>query len=353
MTELLGGKYEVLELAGEGGMAKVYRGQTHGAAGFTRPVAIKRVLAPLSQNPEFLKMFVEEARVVSELDHPNIAQIHDFDRDRAGEYYLVLEWVDGLTLTEWRQGYQAHGNHVPWNLTAAIGIEVLEALHAAHERTDPDGKPAPIFHRDVTPQNVMVSNCGVVKLTDFGLARAMDRSSITKPGFVKGKISYLAPELTYEAEPSAQTDVFSVGVVLWEVLAGEKLFKGKDPLKVVGTIRDAEVPSLFDYRDDLPLRLIDIIEKALRRNPIDRYASSRNMARDLAALLRATEEVTDSHVIARSVCWAREQLDHARPSEPETKPFAASEALTAAGSADETIPDPSIPLIRKKLSREG
>ncbi|TNF64449.1 MAG: serine/threonine protein kinase [Deltaproteobacteria bacterium] len=266
MTELLGGKYEVLELAGEGGMAKVYRGQTHGAAGFTRPVAIKRVLAPLSQNPEFLKMFVEEARVVSELDHPNIAQIHDFDRDRAGEYYLVLEWVDGLTLSEWRQGYEAHGHHVPWNLTAAIGIEVLEALHAAHERKDAEGKLAPIFHRDVTPQNVMVSNCGVVKLTDFGLARAMDRSSITSPGFVKGKLSYLAPELTYEAEPSAQTDVFSTGVVLWEVLAGEKLIKDKDPLKVVGTIRDMEIPDLTEFRGDVPTPLQEIIRKALRRS---------------------------------------------------------------------------------------
>jgi serine/threonine protein kinase len=348
MVELLGGKYEVLELAGEGGMAKVYRGQTHGAAGFTRPVAIKRVLAPLSQNPEFLKMFVEEARVVSELDHPNIAQIHDFDRDRTGEYYLILEWVDGLTLAEWRQGYREHGNHTPWSLTAAIGIEVLEALHAAHAREDAEGRPAPIFHRDVTPQNVMVSQCGVVKLTDFGLARAMDRSTITKPGFVKGKISYLAPELTYEAEPSAQTDVFSVGVVLWEVLAGEKLFKGKDPLKVVGTIRDMEIPDLAEFRDDLPERLREIIRKSLRRNPIERYASSRDMARDLAALLRTTEEVTDSHVIAQSVRWAGEQLDRARPSEPATKPFAAGESLSQADSADETVPDTNIPLTRRK-----
>jgi serine/threonine-protein kinase len=348
MTELLGGKYEVLELAGEGGMAKVYRGQTHGAAGFTRPVAIKRVLAPLSQNPEFLKMFVEEARVISELDHPNIAQIHDFDRDRMGEYYLVLEWVDGLTLAEWRQGYREHGNHTPWNLTAAIGIEVLEALHAAHVREDAEGRPAPIFHRDVTPQNVMISKCGVVKLTDFGLARAMDRSSITKPGYVKGKISYLAPELTYEAEPSAQTDVFSVGVVLWEVLASEKLFKGEDPLKVVGTIRCAEPPDLIEFRADLPERLREIIAKALRRDPIERYASSREMARDLAALLRTCEEATDSHVISQSVRWASEQLDRVRPSEPETKPYAALEALAKAGPADQTVPDTSIPLTRKK-----
>ena len=348
MVELLGGKYEVLELAGEGGMAKVYRGQTPGAAGFTRPVAIKRVLAPLSQNPEFLKMFVEEARVVSELDHPSIAQIHDFDRDRNGEYYLVLEWVEGVTLSDWRRGYQAHGHHTPWSLTAAIGIEVLQALHAAHARQDSEGRPAPVFHRDVTPQNVMLSNCGVVKLTDFGLARAMDRSSITKPGFVKGKISYLAPELTYEAEPSAQTDVFSVGVVLWEILAGEKLFKGEDPLKVLGTIRESEARSLAKIRDDVPERLIEIINKALRRNPIERYASSRDMARDLATLLRATEEVTDSHVLAQSVRWASKQLERAQPSEPPTKPFAARDALAQAESAAETLLDTSIPLTRRK-----
>lgn len=353
MTELLGGKYEVLELAGEGGMAKVYRGQTHGAAGFTRPVAIKRVLAPLSQNPDFLKMFAEEARVVSELDHPNIAQIHDFDRDRAGEYYLVLEWVDGLTLFDWRDAHRRHGLEAPWNLVAAIGIEVLQALHAAHERRDASGRPAPVFHRDVTPQNVMLSSCGVVKLTDFGLARAMDRSSITKPGFVKGKISYLAPELTYEAEPSAQTDVFSVGVVLWEVLAGEKLFKGKDPIKVVGTIRDTEVPDLIQFRSDLPSRLREIITRSLRRNPNERYRSSREMARDLAALLRSTEEVTDSDVIAKSVRWARHVLERERPSEPATKPFAAEEALSSAGPADETIPDPSIPLTRRKSVTRG
>ena len=348
MTELLGGKYEILELAGEGGMAKVYRGQTHGAAGFTRPVAIKRVLAPLSQNPEFLKMFVEEARVVSELDHPNIAQIHDFDRDRTGEYYLVLEWVDGLTLLEWRQAYREHGRHAPWQLTAAIGIEVLEALHAAHERKDATGKPAPIFHRDVTPQNVMISSCGVAKLTDFGLARAMDRTSITKPGFVKGKISYLAPELTYEAEPSAQTDVFSVGVVLWEVLASEKLFKGEDPIAVVGTIRDTEIPDLSRYRSDLPVALRQIIAKALQRNPAERHASSRLMARELARLLRATEEPTDSTIIAESVRWARELLRHTRANDPAAAPSAAEQAMPRTGAADETIPDPNIPLIRKK-----
>ncbi|MCZ6805688.1 MAG: serine/threonine-protein kinase [Deltaproteobacteria bacterium] len=347
IAELLGGKYEVLELAGEGGMAKVYRGQTLGAAGFTRPIAIKRVLAPLSQNPEFLKMFVEEARVVSELEHPNIAQIHDFDRDRAGEYYLVLEWVDGLTLAEWREAYRKNGRQTPWHLVAAIGIEVLKALHAAHVHVDRSGNPAPIFHRDVTPQNAMVSKCGVVKLTDFGLARAMDRSSITKPGFVKGKIAYLAPELTYEADPSAQTDLFSVGVVLWEVLAGEKLFKGKDPVKVVGFIRDMEIPSLAEMREDVPARLREIIERALQREPTDRYRTAHAMGRDLAALLRATQEPTDSDVIAKSVDWAQRQLNADNQTEGATKSFPPELALALAGAADETIRDTSIPLTRR------
>jgi serine/threonine-protein kinase len=188
----------------------------------------------------------------------------------------------------------------------------------------------------------------VVKLTDFGLAKAMDRSSITKPGFVKGKLAYLAPELTYEAEPSARTDVFSVGVVLWEVLAGEKLFKGEDPLKVVRTIRSLEIPDLSDLRSDLPERLRAIIRKALRRDPLARYGSSREMARDLAALLRDFKEITDAHVLAQSVRWARQQLQEARPSEPATKPFAAQAALADGRNADETVPDTSIPLTRRK-----
>jgi len=158
----------------------------------------------------------------------------------------------------------------------------------------------------------------------------------------------LAPELTYEAEPSAQTDVFSAGVVLWEVLAGEKLFKGEDPLKVLGTIRASDTPDLAELRDDLPERLVEIINKALRRNPIERYISSREMARDLAILLRATDEVTDSHVIAQSVRWATAQLERAQHSEPPTKPFAARDALAKADSAEQTLPDTSIPLTRRK-----
>lgn len=354
MSELLGGKYEVLDLAGEGGMAKVYRGQTHGAAGFKRRVAIKRVLAPLTQNEEFLSMFVEEARVISELEHPNITQIHDFDRDRSGDYYLVLEWVDGLTLAQWQHAHGEAGYATPWPIVAAIGIEVLKGLHAAHARLDASGNAAPIFHRDVTPQNVMVTIGGIVKLTDFGLARAMDRSKMTKPGFVKGKIAYLAPELTYEAEPSARTDVFSVGVVLWEVLAGEKLFQGEDPLKVIGRIRDGKIPQLTDKRQDVPADLRSIVSRALALRPEERYPSALEMGRALAQFLRGSSEPTDSEEIARSVRWARDELR--RLEESGATPDSNSEidlnpVLELRGpNADGTPPEESIPLTRKKNS---
>ncbi len=354
MSELLGGKYEVLALAGEGGMAKVYRGQTHGAAGFKRRVAIKRVLAPLTQNKEFLSMFVEEARVISELEHPNITQIHDFDRDPSGDYYLVLEWVDGLTLAQWQHAHRQTGYAAPWPIAAAIGIEVLKGLHAAHARLDANGEAAPIFHRDVTPQNIMISLGGVVKLTDFGLARAMDRSKMTKPGFVKGKVAYLAPELTYEAEPSARTDVFSVGVVLWEVLAGEKLFQGEDPLKVIGRIRDGKIPPLTEKREDVPTDLQSIVSRALALRPEERYPSALDMGRALAQFLRGSSEITDTEEIARSVRWARtelQSLDAAEGKPGSTLEVGLDPVLepvepAAGGSPSEG----SIPLTRKKSS---
>ena len=303
MPTLLAGKYEMLELAGKGGMAKVYRGLTHGAAGFARPVAIKRVIEPLTQNRKFVSMFVEEARVVSELQHPNIVQIHDFDRDETGLYFLVMEWVEGINLFDWRAAYKKAGHLTPWPLVSAFAIEVLKALGAAHERMTPDGINAPIYHRDVTPQNVMVSNEGFVKLTDFGLARAMDRTRMTSPEIVKGKLSYLAPELTHLEEPSAQSDIYGVGIVMWESLAGQKLHTGDKPMEILRAVQTAPTPPLNNFRDDIPERLEQTIRKALQKKPENRFESVRHMIRELAGLLRSVDESTDSGTIGRSVKW--------------------------------------------------
>lgn len=304
--EWIAGKYELLAQLGEGGMANVWRGVTHGAAGFTRKVAIKRVLPKLAVDSGFAAMFVEEARVVSELQHPNIVQVHDFDLDKNGRYFIVMEWVEGLDLDTWVKSFGE--SPTPWPLVAAIGIEVLRALGAAHERRDETGRPAPVIHRDVTPANILLGIHGIVKLADFGLARAMDRASMTAPGMVKGKLSYLAPELLEGQPAGVRTDLYGLGIVMWECLTGKRLFAGGGPGQVVMRVREGQVPSLRDARSDLPPSLVEVVHCALSRNPQDRFEAAAEMQRALSAILRTHPEPTDARPLGASVREAQERL---------------------------------------------
>jgi serine/threonine protein kinase len=314
---LLKGKYELLSLAGVGGMAEVWKAHVHGASGFRRLVAIKRVLEEFGSNPEFVEMFIEEARVGSELDHPNVVHIHDFDIDDAGRLFLVMEWVDGLDLSQWAEAFRSARRETPWALVIAIGIEILKGLGAAHERHDASGVLSPIFHRDVTPHNVLLSKRGIVKVTDFGLARAMDRARMTRPQILKGKLSYSAPELVTGGDPSAQSDLFGVGIVLWEVLAGGKLFVGDSPLAILERVRDCVIPSIAERRPDVPPALAAVIHRALSPSPEDRYRSARSMARALANILRVTPASTGADVLGSSVIEAREVIGTAPKVAPE------------------------------------
>src|SRR5579859_5837073 len=277
-------KYELLDPVGEGGMAKVYRGVTHGAAGFTCRIAVKRVLGKLATDAAFVAMFVEEARVVSELQHPNIVQVHDFDQDEEGRYFIVMEWVDGIDLEKWVKSFD--GKPTPWPLVTAIGVEILRGLSAAHERTDGAGRPAPIIHRDVSPSNVLLSVMGIVKLADFGLARAADRAAMTAPGVIKGKLSYMAPELIQKQPANERSDIFSVGICLWEALAGKPLFGGGDAIEVVKRVQSAMVPPLRDLRPELPPALCEVVHTSLERLPSGRFESAAEMQRALASILR-------------------------------------------------------------------
>ena len=305
---MLAGKYELLEKAGAGGMAVVWRARTLGAAGFSRPVAIKRIIPHLSCDPDFVAMFVEEARVVSELQHPLITQIHDFGQDEEGHYFLVMEWVDGCDLEQLARSFTADGGRLPWPVAAAIGIEVLAALHAAHTRVGADGSRAPVFHRDVTPQNILLSTDGFVKLTDFGIARAMDRATMTQPNALKGKISYVAPERLKNAPATVQSDLFGVGVCLWEALAGKQLYDAPSDMQVMFMVAEANVPDLRELRDDIPDDLMEVLRMALAKDANDRWGSAHVMARKLAELLRRTEEPTDHRRIAAIVSSARARL---------------------------------------------
>jgi serine/threonine protein kinase len=306
---IVGGRYELLEVAGRGGMADVWRGRVRGDSGFVRDVAIKQMHTNLTTQPQYVAMFVEEARVGAVLKSPNISEVHDFVHDR-GHYYMVLEWIDGVDLGSWIKWHVARNEPTRWELVAAVAVGVLRALAAAHERTGPDGAPLPIIHRDVSPHNVLLTTRGVVKLIDFGLAFAPDRAQeTTDPGIVKGKMSYLAPEIVSGGRPTPASDQFACGSVLWEALVGRKLFDGGTDYEAYCRLRDCLVQPLRPLRPDVPTAFAQIIHRALSAEIDDRFPSTREMARQIGTALKKVQLRKDLHsVLSRSVSEARAAL---------------------------------------------
>lgn len=298
---LLDGRYELVERLGQGGMAIVWRAYAHGASGFRRPVAIKRIDPKNRHYPEVVEMFVEEARVGAVLQHPNIVQAQDFRVDDDGHHFLVTEFVDGPHLGQWVDAHTNTLQPTPWPIVTAIAIEVLRALEAAHGRRDEQGAPSPVLHRDVTPGNILIDKSGVIKLADFGLARAMDRDQITRPNVVKGKLSYLAPELVRGDAPSPRSDLFSLGVVLWEALTGKRLFHADTDLEVYQMLQHPRVPLLSLHRSELPMGLTTAVHRALERVPQQRFGNARLMLQALTEVLRVWPASTDATAIAASV----------------------------------------------------
>jgi len=305
---LIDGKYQLVEVAGEGGMATVYKAVQKGAAGFQRAVAIKHIKPEYRALKNYIDMFIEEARVGSELQHPNIVQVHDFLIEN-GNYYLVMEWVDGIDLGTFIKVHRDAGVGVAWPLVVATGIGTLRGLAAAHGRLAADGTPSPVIHRDVSPHNVLLGMNGIVKLSDFGLARARDRvGSLTAPGTVKGKLSYLAPEVTFGKSNTPQSDLFGVGSVLWEALAGERLFDGKTDVEIFKKIRACKVPPIRERRPDIPSALAAILDAALAPEPANRFASAGAYATALAQVMKQAAGVDPTTALGLAVRDARARL---------------------------------------------
>jgi serine/threonine-protein kinase len=307
------GRYELMQIAGEGGMATVWKAIMRGAAGFSRFVAIKHILQKLHTNQEFVEMFVEESRVGSQLQHANIVQTYDFGQDPRGVYYLVLEWVEGLDFGRWLEAHQKAGKRPSWTLIIAVAVEALRGLGAAHDRIDGHGKQSPVIHRDLTPQNILISTNGLVKISDFGLSRAMDRLQMTHPDVIKGKLAFLAPEVTMGQPATVQSDLFSLGVVIWEALAERALYQGKTDAEVFLAAREAKIPPLSELRPSLPSTLVEVIHMALAREPAQRFATAREMQRALASQLKLVDEETDDLALGQSVIEAREALGMPEP----------------------------------------
>ncbi len=313
---MIDGKYTLVEVAGEGGMATVYKGVVKGAAGFQRAVAVKHIRPEYRALKNYIDMFIEEARVGSELAHPNIVQVHDFVAE-GGSYYLIMEWVDGIDTGAFIKTYRDSKRQIPWPLAAAIGIGTLRGLGAAHDRIAPNGQPAPVIHRDVSPHNVLLGLNGVVKLSDFGLARARDRAaSLTAPGTVKGKLSYLAPEVTFGKPNTVQSDLFGVGSVIYEVLIGDRLFDGKTDVEIFKKIRACQIPPIGKVRPDVPVSLLGVLQVALAADPANRYATADEFANALSQVMKSVT-VSSASALAAAVAEARTRMS-AAPSDSMT-----------------------------------
>jgi serine/threonine protein kinase len=306
---IVGGRYELIEIAGRGGMADVWRGRVRGDWGFVRDVAVKQMHQNLASQPPYVAMFVEEARLGSMLQSPNVAEVHDFVHDR-GNYYMVLEWIDGVDLGTWIRWHVGRNEETRWELVAAVAVGILRGLASAHERTGPDGQLMPVVHRDVSPHNVLLTNRGMVKLIDFGLALTPDRTQeTTEPGIVKGKMSYLAPEIVAGGRPVPASDQFACGSVLWEALVGRKLFDGTTDYETYTRLRDCVVPPLRPLRPDVPAPFLQIIHRALAANIDQRFPSTREMARQIGTTLKKVQLRKDLHtVLSKSVADARQGM---------------------------------------------
>jgi serine/threonine protein kinase len=268
-------------------MAEVYKGRIQGPAGFERVFVVKRILPHLSEEPTFIRMFVEEAKLSARLNHPNIVQIFELGAVE-GEYFISMEYIRGRDLADtMRAIWKTLGPPRP-ELVAYVGREACRALSYAHSLTDDNGRPLGMIHRDVSPSNIMLSYEGGVKLLDFGIAKALGEApETTKSGTMKGKYAYMAPEQTDGDDVDNRIDIFSCGIVLHEVLTGRRLFKGANDIQTIERVRRCEVPPPSFQNPMCPPELDNVVLKALARNRDDRFSSAAEMADALDDVVHA------------------------------------------------------------------
>lgn len=265
------GKYFLLELVASGGMAEVYRGKLLGASGFEKEVAVKRVLESYAKSEEFRVMFEHEARLCSSLSHSNIVQIFDFTQYK-DTYLLAMEFVRGKNIREFVTKAKKLEYEVPFVLAVYVINEACKGLDYAHKKQDDTtGDPLNIIHRDMSPQNIMVTYEGAVKLVDFGIAKAKDQFQETRTGVIKGKYGYMSPEQAEGHAVDLRTDLFSTAIILFELLSGERLFAGETEMEILRKVHDCHVPKLSELNPEVPPELEAIVEKALQKWPEDRY----------------------------------------------------------------------------------
>ncbi|MEO8213249.1 MAG: serine/threonine-protein kinase, partial [Myxococcales bacterium] len=282
------GRYRMLGLLAKGGMAEIYLALAGELSGFRTLAVVKRILPHLASNTDFIQMFFDEARIVAMLDHPNIVRIIEVGQD-GDEYFLAMEVVQGKPLSALIRKAAKQNTPLTQAQSAHLVAQAANGLGYAHNLIDASGRALNVVHRDVSPQNILVSYEGGVKVIDFGVARALGRSSETRPGGLKGKIQYMAPEQAASGRVDRRSDVFSLGVVLWEAICGRKPFQRDTDLETLRAIAEEAIPPPSKFVR-IPARLEGIVMRALEKNPADRFQTAQEMALALERYAFATQE---------------------------------------------------------------
>jgi serine/threonine protein kinase len=270
------GRYELLRKLADGGMAEIFLARSRGIEGFERLVVIKRMHSVLAADPEFVRMFVNEGRLAAQLHHANIVQVFEIGQE-AGRYFLAMEYVPGEDLRRVLKAVFVSGRKMPLEYAVAVIASTLAGLQHAHELRGQDGRPLGIVHRDVSPQNVLVTHDGNVKLLDFGIAKATQQLSETKHGTLKGKIRYMSPEQCQTLDLDRRTDIFATGILLWEMTVGRRLHDGIGEFDVMKQIVELDAPKPSSFVEGYPPELEEIVMKALRRPVSERYQTAEEM----------------------------------------------------------------------------
>lgn len=299
------GKYILVKRLAMGGMGEIYYGKIAGIEGFQRDVAIKKMLPHLSADRKFVEMMVKEAKLTVLLNHPNIVQVFDLAKAN-DEYYIAMEFVPGINVGTLLEDCRRAQRFLPVEVAAHITINVLRGLSYAHDLRAGDGTPMGILHRDITPQNIMVTQDGWVKITDFGIAKARSEISTTRPGMIKGKLGYIAPEQLAGQEPDERLDIFCAGILMWESLASRRLFKGDTEMDTFRLIADARVPPMNSIRSDVPAGLEDVCRKALAKDSNSRFPTASAFC---DAITQALFPTTADHCAAAAKKFLHERED--------------------------------------------
>jgi TonB family protein len=329
------GQYTLLERIAAGGMAEVWKARMRGVEGFQKTVAIKKILPHMTDNLEFISMFVDEAKLAAQLSHPNI--VHIYDLGKIGrEYYIAMEYVEGKDLRSLLNAGRRKGAPLPLGLALLIAARLASALEYAHRKRDFEDRELGLVHRDVSPQNVLLTFEGDVKLCDFGIAKAVSKAGHTQMGALKGKLQYMSPEQAWGRPVDPRSDIFSLGVVTFEMITGEKLFPGDTEISVLEAVRQGRIRPPRQVNPAVPLDVEEIVLRAVAADPQDRFQSAGEMKARIEGILAALTPAPSHTDLAGYMHRVLDDLPIAEPDFNQATP-------PAAAAADSTPPPVWVP----------